>query len=266
MKQPTAEQIQEWIDDAHYDIESQKRRLKEGFREKHNLTLERFFRARGLYYRDMALGHAMLGERPQAEEALTESIRYLALPYRMAYDETCEHRDQAVPPEKSGTIGIPQTNSLLLAMAALDNDEINAELIPFVQLAERYEKDQELMEMVQTIRALQVMLSRGEDSLSASILKTALDHSKSHPIKGAGWRRRTYTINLTLWSVLQRQQETFDEALKLFLKDYETESRGENRDLAFAYASLEAVGMIKLARRYGLKYEGDHPLIPAALL
>ncbi|MEI8593439.1 hypothetical protein [Photobacterium sp. Hal280] len=66
--------------------------------------------------------------------------------------------------------------------------------------------------------------------------------------------------------MLQRQQETFDEALKLFLKDYETESRGENRDLAFAYASLEAVCMIKLARRYGLKYEGDHPLIPAALL
>ncbi|UTM60440.1 immunity 49 family protein (plasmid) [Photobacterium sp. CCB-ST2H9] len=266
MKQPTTGQIREWIDDAHYDIESQKRRLKEGFREKHNLTLEGFFRARGNYYLDIAIGHAMLGDRQQAKEALTESIQYLSLPYRMAYDETCEHRDQAAPAEKNGAIGIPQTNSLLLAMAALDNDKINEAMIPFVQLAERYEQDQEFMEMVQTIRALRVMLSRGEDNLSASILKTALDHSESHPIKGAGWRRRTYTINLTLWSVLQRQQETFDQALKLFLKDYETEARGENRDLPIAYASLEAVGLIKLARRYGLTYEDSHPLIPPALL
>ncbi|WP_311568093.1 hypothetical protein [Photobacterium arenosum] len=45
------------------------------------------------------------------------------------------------------------------------------------------------------------------------------------------------------------------------LKDYEKGAKGEIRGTPEAYISLPAVGLVKLAKRYGLSYEGKHTLI-----
>ncbi|UIP30622.1 immunity 49 family protein [Photobacterium sp. TLY01] len=265
MKQPTIESINDWIEDSYESLARKDRLAQEGFREKHNLPLEGLYRTKGEYYQDIAICQALLGDKDKAREALYLSVEYGIVPYRMAYDEHCDLRHQTAKPGQNHYMSLPETTAQLYAMAALDDEGFNKDNLRFVRLMESIENDTESLEMVQTVRALCFMMDEDKDAAAEAVLKIALDHSQVHPVKG-GWRARTYVINLGLWGIVRKEQNTFDEALGLLLKNYEKESKGEMRDMPGAYVCLIAVGLIKLARRYGLTYEDKHPLIPSALL
>ncbi|MBD8513492.1 immunity 49 family protein [Photobacterium sp. CAU 1568] len=261
MKKPTDAELNDWIEDAYQQLERKERLAQEGFREKHNLPLEGYYSSKGDYYLDISICQALLGNKDLAIEALETSVENAVIPYHMAFDQSCELRIKAT----SNYLSMPETHAVLMRMAAFDNDEFNQKHIAFIGLPKQELEDLESQEMIQTITTLSHILRHHPDETAEAALKSALDHTRIHPIKG-GWRARTYVINLALFSIVRREQKTFDEALVLFLKDYEREAKGEIRGLPIAYVSMEAVGLVKLARRYGLKYDGDNPLIPAALL
>ncbi|MBV7262612.1 immunity 49 family protein [Photobacterium sp. WH24] len=265
MTQPKEATIREWITESNYQLSRIEQLAKEGFHQKHNIPQESVFHGRSEYYAELAICYALLGERKQSIDSLTQAIMNGVMPYRMAYDDQCELRHLSVGPEKSGCVNLALTHSLLLKIASLDDDALTRESVPFIQLMEKDMNDSKSMEMVNTVQALRNILTHGDDSLSKSLLQSALDNSLTHPIKG-GWRARSYTLNLCLFTIVTRDQQSFEKALQMNLKDYEKGAKGEIRGTPEAYISLPAVGLVKLAKRYGLSYEGKHTLIPESLL
>ncbi|BBA37462.1 hypothetical protein sS8_5545 [Methylocaldum marinum] len=258
---PEQQQIDHWLNNARYQIERTWRLNREGFHEKHGVSLQCVHTAVAGDHASLARAKFLNGD-PIAEvrAEFANAARHILKSFRMAYDET----DPDYQGEKADLSAVSETiaiDGLNFALMAADFDLA-------VELGRGYRDRPDGfslgLDVNRYVNALAFTVrDRLEDARQR--LQAQFDDYARKPPKSAA-DRNYHSLVTALSGILERDAARFNEGLAAQLKIYQSYARGEARNTDEEFICDHAVALANLGLRRGLAVTAEHPTLPRGLL
>jgi hypothetical protein len=258
---PEQQQIDHWLNNARYQIERTWRLNREGFHEKHGVSLQCVHTAVAGDHASLARAKFLNGD-PIAEvrAEFANAARHILKSFRMAYDET----DPDYQGEKADLSAVSETiaiDGLNFALMAADFDLA-------VELGRGYRDSPDGfslgLDVNRYVNALAFTVrDRLEDARQR--LQAQFDDYARKPPKSAA-DRNYHSLVTALSGILERDAARFNEGLAAQLKIYQSYARGEARNTDEEFICDHAVALANLGLRRGLAVTAEHPTLPRGLL
>ncbi|BBA36056.1 hypothetical protein sS8_4126 [Methylocaldum marinum] len=259
---PEQQQIDHWLNNARYQIERTWRLNREGFHEKHGVSLQCVHTAVAGDHASLARAKFLNGD-PIAEvrAEFANAARHILKSFRMAYDETDPNYQGSAADLScvAETIAIRGFNHALMAA----DFSLAAELAGWFR--DRPDGVKKVVEVNRYAHALKGVLL--DDLRSAQeLLAAQFDAYAAKPSKRNDYRKNYFTLSTALSGIADTNEARFNEGLMMQLNFYQGDAQGELKDTDEEFICDYAVALANLGLRRGLEVTAEHPTLPRGLL
>jgi hypothetical protein len=261
MNQPEQEQIDHWLNNARYQIERVWRLNREGFHEKHGVSLQTVHTSVALDYASLARAKFLNGDPLEEVRAeFATAARHVMKSFTMAYDES----DPDYQGEAAELSAVSETTAIRgfnYVLMAADFALAAAIGCSYRDRPDGYKLAIDTNRYTNALAlALQDRLEEAKSVLDAQFS----DYTKRPPKSPAD--RNYYTLINTLYGILERSEQRFNEGLEAQLKIYQGIARGELKNTDEEFICDYAVALANLGPHHGLKVTVEHDTLPKGLL
>ncbi|BBA36052.1 hypothetical protein sS8_4122 [Methylocaldum marinum] len=259
---PEQQQIDHWLNNARYQIERTWRLNREGFHEKHGVSLQCVHTAVAGDHASLARAKFLNGD-PIAEvrAEFANAARHILKSFRMAYDET----DPDYQGEKADLSAVSET----IAIRGFNHAFMAADFDLAVELGRGYRDSPDGFSLgLDVNRYVNALKSVVLDDLpqARGLLSAQIDAYAAKPSKRNDYRKNYFTLSTALSGIADTNEARFNEGLAAQLKIYQSYARGEARNTDEEFICDHAVALANLGLRRGLAVTAEHPTLPRGLL
>jgi len=261
VNQPEQQQIDHWVNNAHYQIERAWRLNREGFHKKHKVPLQSVYLCVASDYASLARAKFLNGDPiKEVRSEFANATRHVMKCFAMAYDEKDpdfqgENTDMSCVSE---AIGIEGMNWALMS----------ADFKLAKQLAACYRtRPDGYMLTLDTNRYTHALAltMQGRQKEALPLLVAQFEDYKKSPPKSAG-DKNYCTLILALYGIVAKDQECFDAGLELQLKLYQRYAKGEVSDTDEEFICDHAVALSILGQHNRMRVKIAYDTLPRGLL
>lgn len=258
---PEQEQIDHWLQNAHYQIDRKWMLRRSGHYEKNNIPVQGMYTSLGMLYASLGRARFLNGDPVDEVRAeFAEAARQVLKSFRMAYDPSDENYlgDQADLIEVGETTFIDGANYACMAGGFALGATLAALWREWSGSAFHHE--------VTTCTSAYAHLLKDERNQARELLDTLMAEYQKKPAKGAGWRMNYFTLIVALSGIAHRDANQFNEGLKAQLLFYQSVAKGESKNTDEEFICDNAVALANLGLRHGLQVTVQSPTLPPGLL
>ena len=288
MNQPEQQQIDHWLAHGREGIVGRRRRYKEGFYEKEEISIQSMYTGLALSHATLASAKFLNGDPiDEVRAEFANAARCVLKSFTMAYDESdpdylgdqwparnphyTGHRDSPVTARYLNPVHGQVDWSCVTETDFIEgiNYALMATDFPLAETLSTWFQDSpdgELMDIDvnRYAHALKHVIL-GSRQHAWGLLKAQLDDYEKTPPKSAG-DKNYYTLITTLFGIVEKDLDKFNAGLAAQLKFYESHTRGEGKDTTEEFICDHAVALANLGLHHGLKVTVDHDTFPKGLL
>jgi hypothetical protein len=289
MNQPEQQQIDHWLNNSRYQLDRAWRLNKEGFHEKHDVTLQSVYRGVALDHASLARAKFLNGDPIRDVRAeFANAARCVLKSFTMAYDRSdpdyvgdkwpaknpnyTGHKDSPIEAKWLDPVYGQVDWSCVSETTAIDGFNFALMAADFdlaAKLAGWFQDpgDGVLMDVEANhyAHALAQTL-RGERTPAWNTMKAQREAYEAKPSKRNDYRKNYYTLSTALFGILVKDTAIFNKGLAMQLDFYQGDAQGENKNTDEEFICDHAVALANLGLHHGLAVTVEHDTLPKGLL